>query len=100
MIVIEVRPEDGKENSRTFTYKDKHTGVEKSGEERSQYAYLHNGGPYPQRFKLKLGKDQGAYAPGHYNLLPSNVMPGRYDGLQIRAIMELQPVPAASKSAA
>lgn len=33
---------------------------------RRQEAYIHNGGAYPEKFKLPLGETQTAYEPGRY----------------------------------
>jgi len=90
LILIEILAADGAEKTRPFTYTDKKTGEVKSGEERTQVAYLHNGGPYPVRFKLGLGREQQAYAPGRYELLPTSIIPGRFDGLQCTRVLELR----------
>jgi hypothetical protein len=100
MVNIEIRPEDGALYTRTFTFTDKKTGEQKDGEERSQTAYLHSGGPYPQRFKLRLGRDQHGYEPGLYAVNLSCVVPGRFDGLQFKNILDLTPVENSKSRAA
>ncbi len=60
---------------------------------RSQVAYAHLDGKFPQRMKLPLSDGQNYYSSGQYQLTLDSYRIGKYDSLEINNFdMKLMPI--------
>jgi hypothetical protein len=86
MIQIEIT--DSTVDTREITRKE--TGEVLVFREVTGWARL--GGPYPERFKLSLERDQPAPAPGKYEIRAESLFVNRYGNLEIQRRPKLHPV--------
>lgn len=63
---------------------------------RTQEAFVHQGGPYPTPFSLRLDENQLPYSPGKYVLGPGSFRLGKW-GLELSRELSLVPVADALK---
>lgn len=70
MFRVEISKQDGQLQERKGEKKDGSGPYHM----RWQTAYLHNGGPYPEKFDLPLGRDRPAYPAGTYTPAPASVV--------------------------
>lgn len=61
-------------------------------EVREQTAYFYTGGRYPEKFTLRLDKNQPPYTPGEYFVDPASVRISQYGEPQFGRALALVPV--------